>query len=867
MDFGKVNASSLSTPESAMILDKDLYLTGDNKTIYLGGASGTSGEAIRGNTGYIEIKNADGDYSHLNTNYTAGMVTTPSTSVTSAGVLTVGAFTVNLHTDPYGTGIVETFSVSGGEVTITENVNNFVCANYNNGSPIVSVYTDENLVTGTTIMPFLNCYRVGEYTDILAWGEASKALSIKLSSRILRIYGIHRETGLALSNPSAKLIDISEGYVWFGSTRIHLNSFTTGSSGSTLREWVHDGSMNWTPTVVAGFDTANYQGANGKVDLSNSGFGCIWVYRKVATTESTGKEVAGYIFGTADYASLAAAESSDLPADLPPIFRSFGVLVGKICYGSDDATSLSVLSAYTEHFNMTNATNHNNLSGLQGGTSSEYYHTTLAENEQVQSLPYTAIYNQLYNTGFERWTRSGLTQGSASGRQTAFNVSNIFLDEDGTSYASWTGTVCNITDGGAYLLCTATDTSGTQVMTYELSGLTVGKRYKFAATVANGTGTLAYGCKMGVIQNGGTHIRSTRIEAAGTYSVLWEAVGTTDKIRFIFKMSNTQNMQVSNVYVDEVHHGCVDADTYAACDHSKTTTLDCFREWNEDSANTYGYGAYLLKLVKGTDTAEYYNFDRTNTGYRDLQGKRVAFGCYVYSVTATDNIKLSIYDGRTEIALSTSYCGADAITWMEVTGLVALNATEITCRILCDGDTNDVAYISHPVMMVGTKIGTGNYRKGSNLELPRALLSSLETQTTSNTSITYPVTFNSEPVKVGIVHSTTTESSKIKMTTAGTYLVTFTAVCDSTANAKRLNLWVALDGEDFPNSNTIVQMSNSSTETMIVMSFIYTCSENQYFEIMMYGDDAGNKLLYTAATSGPPPRPACPSILITINMI
>jgi hypothetical protein len=27
------------------------------------------------------------------------------------------------------------------------------------------------------------------------------------------------------------------------------------------------------------------------------------------------------------------------------------------------------------------------------------------------------------------------------------------------------------------------------------------------------------------------------------------------------------------------------------------------------------------------------------------------------------------------------------------------------------------------------------------------------------------------------------------------------------------------------------------------------------------------RLLYTAATSGPPPRPACPSILMTINMI
>lgn len=867
MDFGIVNASSLSTPSSAMDLDKDIRLTGSDKTIYFSGTEGTSGSAIRGSGDYIEIKNANGDYSHLNTNYTAGLVTTPSTSVTSAGVLTVGSFSVNLHTDVYGSSVVETFSVSGGTVTISENINTYVCVNYNGGVPVVQAITDENLITGTTVIPFLNCFRQGTATDILAWGEASKALAIKLSSKDLRINRIIRESGLALSNPSDRLINITEGYVWLGSTRIHLNSFTTGASGCTLREWVHDGSMNWTPTIVTNFETANYQGASGKVDLSNGGYGCIWVYRKVATTESTGKEVAGYIFGTADYGSLAAAEASDLPADLPPIFTSFGVLVGKIVYNSDDLVALSVLSAYTSHYNMANATTHNNLSSLQGGQASEYYHSTLNEYSHIQSLPYTAIYNQLYNTTFERWTYSGLTQGSASGRQTAFNITNIFTDTDGTSYASWVGTACNITDGGAYLLCTASDAGGTQVMTYTLAGLTVGKRYKFAATVANGTGSLAYGCKMSVIQNGGTHIRSTRTEVAGTYSILWEAVGTTDKITLTFKMSNTQNMQVSNVYVDEVHHGCVNTDTYAADDHSKTTTLDCFREWNVSSANTYGYGKFLLKLVKGANTAEYYNFYRTNVDYRDLQGKRVAFGCYVYSVTATDNIKMSIYDGRSEIALSTSYCGANAITWMETTGTVSTSATELTCRVLCDGATNDVAYISQPVMMLGTKIGAGNYRVGPSLDLPRAQLSSLETQTTSSTSITFPITLNSEPVKVGLVHSTSVESSKIKMTTAGTYLITYTAVCDSNANAKRLSIWIAVDGEDLAESTTIVQMANSSTETINVASFILTVTENQYIELMMYGDDTGNRLLYTAATSGPPPRPACPSMLVTINKI
>ena len=860
MDFGKINTSTITTPASAMSMDKPIYFGGT------AGTSGTSGAIRGGTTGFVEFKNTTNDWKELNANYNAGVYTTPSVSVSATGgVLTIGEGVFNLHADPYGGDVVKTYTISGGTLTIPDSGStSYVYADYNDGSPIYAYTSDESTLTGTTNMPFLTCYRAGDDVDLVEWGESAKALAIKLSSKSLRAERYQRETGLTLGETTGKKITISDGYVWFGSTRQYKSSFTTGASGCTLREWVYDGS-EWTPTVVDAYDTANYQGPTGKVDLGNNEYGVIWVYRKMSTTDPLGV-VAGYVFGTEAYASLAAAQAAKIPSNLPPIFSSLGLLVGRMCFGSDDASS-TIDSAFETSYSAAAASDHANLSNIQGGGAGEHYHETLDEYEHSQSLPYTAIYNQLYNTTFERWTNSGLTQGATSGRQTAFNVTNILTDTDGSSYAGWTGASCTIADGGANLLVTANDTGGTQVATYTLSGLTVGKRYKFAATIANGTGTLAYGCKMSVTQNGGNHIRSTRTHSAGTYSILWEAIGATDKISFTFKMSNTQNMAISSVYVDEVHHGCVDADTYAADDHSKTTTLDCFREWNVDSANTYGYGKFLLKLIKGADTAEYYNFDTINTNYRDFQTKKVAFGCYVYSVTATDNIKLSIHDGQSEIAVSTSHCGADAITWMEVTGTVAANATKVQARILCDGNTNDIAYISHPVLMIGTKIGAGNYRVGPSLTLPCAQFNSTTSQTTSSTSIDFPIAFENQDSIIGMRHSTTIENSKLYMTTAGTYLFAISAIADSNAVAKRLNIWASVDGANYPNSNTIVQMPSANTETIIAVTFIVTLTENQYVELMMYGDDTSNRIVANTASSGPPARPASPSIIVTVNKI
>jgi hypothetical protein len=245
---------------------------------------------------------------------------------------------------------------------------------------------------------------------------------------------------------------------------------------------------------------------------------------------------------------------------------------------------------------------------------------------------------------------------------------------------------------------------------YSLSGLTVGKLYEFTAVLANGTGSWTTGDSIRVYSyNLGTLIGTTSVTAAGTYTIVWEATETNNKILInVAAGTDTQTYNLTSINVYEVTPGYVAADTLAMDTMTKTTTLDVHQYWNAGSANTYGYGTYLIKLTKGADGAEYLNFGSA-INYRQLQNKAVTLGCFVYSVTETDNIKLSIHDGVTEIAVSGGHCGANAITWMEVTGTVANAATAITPRILCDGSTGDVAYVSKPMFVMGSSIGQGNF--------------------------------------------------------------------------------------------------------------------------------------------------------------
>jgi hypothetical protein len=294
--------------------------------------------------------------------------------------------------------------------------------------------------------------------------------------------------------------------------------------------------------------------------------------------------------------------------------------------------------------------------------------------------------NLLANSGFGVWSNGTLENvGSDKVTNGGFTSDTYWSKEHGT---------ITIADGVAHFASVPNESRLYGV----ISDYEIGKLYKVTFTISNYS---AGGITVSLCS--GAPVSST-FSSNGTHNYVFEATKVNNYIGF--RAEGTTTLDIDNVTLYEVTPACVAADVYAPDGMSKTTTLDLHREYG----SPYISGLYGIKVTKGADTAEYLNlYSRTDEAwYKQFRGRTVTIGLYVYSVTATDNVKLQINDsdGTTE----SSFVGAGALTWVEVTRTVGASITSFTPRLLFDGDTSDVAYTSKPMLVFGSSIGEGNYQ-------------------------------------------------------------------------------------------------------------------------------------------------------------
>ena len=327
-------------------------------------------------------------------------------------------------------------------------------------------------------------------------------------------------------------------------------------------------------------------------------------------------------------------------------------------------------------------------------------------------LPSVTLTNLLTNSGFGVWSNG-----------TAENVGSNLV----TNGSAWTGasgatpptgwavgdagvyTIFDSGDGAPYNVCLKLEhnTSINNPYIYYAAAVTIGKIYTLSFAFKHGTGT------GGQIYLGNTLAGTQYGSWAGLVDVSWTTYtktfeATSAELYFVAQSITSTGGQYElfdTVTLYEITPGCVAADGLGPNGMSKTSTLGIHREYG----SAYISGLYGVKLTKGADTAEYLNLSSRSdeAWYKQFRGRTVTVGCYVYSTTATDNIKLEINDSDGTTA--SSFVGADALTWVEVTRTVGATVTSFTPRILCDGDTSDVAYASKPILIFGDKIGEGNY--------------------------------------------------------------------------------------------------------------------------------------------------------------
>jgi len=176
-------------------------------------------------------------------------------------------------------------------------------------------------------------------------------------------------------------------------------------------------------------------------------------------------------------------------------------------------------------------------------------------------------------------------------------------------------------------------------------------------------------------------------------------------------------------------------------------------------------------------------------------------------------------------------------------------------------ETSDTLYVSGNTTLNGNLTVIGDIQLQSK---NHGNFFSTASQTIVSTTATQSVTYTTTADLTGLIW-TPASSSKIYSTLTGDYLINVSAICDTDTPAKHIHIWAAVDGTNIPNSNTIIMLPNASTEAILAVSFILDINSGSYFELKMYGDDTGNRLV---ATSGSLYGiPWCPSIITTMHKI
>ena len=323
--------------------------------------------------------------------------------------------------------------------------------------------------------------------------------------------------------------------------------------------------------------------------------------------------------------------------------------------------------------------------------------------------------NLLTNSGFGCFSNSEDLYTTAGTVPAIGDGYSEYEDNDGSTFASWTSATATITDAGANLLITQT-AGATQSIYYILTGLTIGKLYEVTVILADGTG--AWGAAADALRVWDSpvtaNLGTTAITGPGTFSLVWEcSVATSNRVYFYPTLGAGETLNITSIMVHEVTPGIVSAAATGPDGwYRQNSTLDIWRE--HSSTYTKVGSTYSLKTKKGTDTSErlWWSTAAVNGAenhYKRFAGRTVTLGAWVYSVSATDNVKLAFYDSVGGYQYETSFAGADAWEWHEFTISIDSSTDNFRAGFLLDGDTNDIAYISQPMLVFGSSIGEGNY--------------------------------------------------------------------------------------------------------------------------------------------------------------
>lgn len=335
----------------------------------------------------------DGTIENLDTNYytkiesdaqdinrNAGLKSTP-TYATGSGILTIDPVTITFYTSSDFSGHPATFTIDETTLNPTDNTKAYVVADYNDNDPILRITETVAEINESTILPVLTIYRQGTEIYCLGWDQMGKGLPNKIHQRLVKTSRFVRETGVMLSEDATRKIHISEGKVWYGATYALPSEFVSGDPGTETYLHYHSGS-SWTAVPITQYNNTQYDNGTGLVALDGvNRYAVNWVYRSLA--ENCNRTCV--VLGSGNY-TLNQALDSSLVADVPSAITSLSMLVGRIIVKNNINTAYTIQNTVDTTFTQAIISNHEDMTGLLGGTTDQHYHFTQNEYDYFQDV-------------------------------------------------------------------------------------------------------------------------------------------------------------------------------------------------------------------------------------------------------------------------------------------------------------------------------------------------------------------------------------------------------------------------------------------------------------------------------------------------
>ena len=264
-------------------------------------------------------------------------------------------------------------------IALANNAANYVYIDYNAGAPVWVVSTSEGAYNSyDKVLGFI----VARRDNILKVVDARFPTVDfgNVANQLFKDFGrfLHKSGGTAIGS-SGLAITVTAGRFWYGTNPIPHPAFDTSIAG-TANENIYTsiyGSFTITDEVKL-LDNVNYDNGGTLTAMANGRWKSDFLYMVNNDPSSL-----ALVYGKAQYTTQVGAEGEALPA-LPPALEGVGVLVGRYLIQEGIGTVIAQ-SYFDEEFSATGITEHNGLSGIDGGTIDEYYHMTLAQHTNLTS--------------------------------------------------------------------------------------------------------------------------------------------------------------------------------------------------------------------------------------------------------------------------------------------------------------------------------------------------------------------------------------------------------------------------------------------------------------------------------------------------